>query len=364
LEGKELETVSVTKEEVYAVDSEIFTTSIGKKYLVTTEVCGEKGKSNSSFFGVINLDKNNKEVERKVTWLNDFSNTRKKYHIVFEASTSQVIFIYRINKPVPVQSNVILHITKLNDIVIQEVDSVLEKQYEGTDFLSLIPKDITKEKALQRWQIGVDGPSKGLTWGRYLTGDNFVKLSSKYNIFGKNKSILELGPGYGRILSSLLSHKIPFKEYIGIDISEKNIKFLQEKFKNKNIHFKHGDFSTIELDKKYDVVISSAVLKHQYPTFTPSLKNIQKFVHKDGIFFFDVRENIDNNLSRDSIEELLEFGPHKSNWDTSTNTFVGFYTTNEIKLILKKISQELIAFDHVIHDESMGSRLIVVSKKK
>lgn len=360
---RDLESISVNKYENYSEDSRKISTKIGKKYLVNTEICGLKGKPNSAFFGIINLDENNKEVERKVTWINDFSGTRKLFHVVFEASTPQIIFIYRINKPAPVKSDIVLQLTPPNRIEIIEVDSKLEKQYEGTDFLSLIPKGITSEKALERWESGIDGPEKGLTWGRYLTGDKFVELATKYEIFSKDKSILELGPGYGRILSSIISHKIPFKSYIGIDISKQNIQFLRKKLENEKIKFKQGDFAKVELDETYDVVISSAVLKHQYPTFAPSLKNIQKFVNNNGIFFIDLRENIDNNSSQKSIEKLLKFGPHKSNWDMSTNTFVGFYTKGEVNMVLNELSQKLIVFDHVTHDENMGARLVVISKK-
>lgn len=225
----------------------------------------------------------------------------------------------------------------------------------------MIPKGITNEKVFQRWARAV--PNEGLTWGRYLTGDAFVELGQKFEIFSKDKSILELGTGYGRIFSSLLSHDVPFKSYMGVDLSALNIDFLTKKFGSDKINFKQGEFSKVELDEKFDIVISSAVLKHQYPTFNAALKNIQRFVSKDGVFFFDLRENIVNTSSRTSLEELLKLGPHKSNWEEKTNTFVGFYTKNEAKMILDNLSQKLIAFDHVTHDERMGPRLIVYSTK-
>ena len=63
------------------------------------------------------------------------------------------------------------------------------------------------EKSLKRWNECP--PNKELTWGFHLTGDAFVDLANKYNCFSDEKSILELGPGYGRILNFLIHKKIP-----------------------------------------------------------------------------------------------------------------------------------------------------------
>ena len=56
-----------------------------------------------------------------------------------------------------------------------------------------------------------------------ISGDAFVELAKKYCDFSAKKSILELGPGYGRILASLISKEIPYNHFTGIDISINNI---------------------------------------------------------------------------------------------------------------------------------------------
>jgi len=110
-------------------------------------------------------------------------------------------------------------------------------------------------------------------------------------------------------------------------------------------------------------VISSLTLKHQYPTFRTALENIQKFVNKDGIFFFDLKENYDSTHYWENLTELLESGPLIHSWEYYTNTYAGIYHKNEVKLILNDLSQEIIGFDHVVHDEKIGERLVVISKK-
>jgi len=57
----------------FSINSEIISVSAGKNYEISTEVVGINGDPFCGFFGIIILDKNNKEIDRKVRWLNDFS---------------------------------------------------------------------------------------------------------------------------------------------------------------------------------------------------------------------------------------------------------------------------------------------------
>jgi len=229
------------------------------------------------------------------------------------------------------------------------------------------------EKSLERWKNCL--PDGYLTWGRMITGHAFIDLAVKYCDFSSEKSILDLGSGYGRLLASLIFKKIPFKNYTGIDISPKNIEMLKDHFKMENVDFIHGSFLEVNLPTNYDIVISSLVLKHQYPTFNDSLKNILKFVSNDGIIFFDLAENTELKESRRNLNELLELGPSQHWWDESRSqselttwkkgpdTHLTKYTKKEISLILENLSLKILSFDKVIHDNESGERLVVVAKK-
>ena len=72
------------------------------------------------------------------------------------------------------------------------------------------------EKSLERWKNCY--PDRYLTWGKMITGHAFVELAQKYCNFTSAKRILELGPGYGRILASLLYKKIPFEVLFALPI--------------------------------------------------------------------------------------------------------------------------------------------------
>jgi len=219
------------------------------------------------------------------------------------------------------------------------------------------------KKSLQRWKQCP--PNTNLTWGRDITGDGFVKLLNKYNIFSENKNLLELGPGYGRVLSSIISQNLPFKQYVGIDLSQKNISMLKEKFPQKNIEFIQGNFSEISLDKKFDAVFSTLVMQHQYPTFYETLENISRFVNEGGLIFFDLPEHgVKYGKENLNLKTLLTNGPKKAIWEKhNNNTYIGRYNREEIQLILDAVPLKLVEFDFVIHDEKDGKRLTVVAQK-
>jgi len=356
-------TVAINKNEVYVPSSKILPTIKEKKYCVTANAKGIEGKPYCAYLGVIFVQ-NNKEITRQIQWLNDFSGNKKKVIIIFKAFTDHIRIVYRINNETPDSFNCKFELTPIEEVILSHKIPSLDKE-ESEDVLPSEPEGFSKTNFLENWKKGFD-ETRPLTehniWAN-LNGDVFVKLANKWNIFSPDKSILELGPGTGRILSSILSLNIPFKSYTAVDISQQNIKNLTEKFGNNNINFVESDFSSVSLPQTYDIMISSSTLKHQYPTFRTALENIQKFVNKDGIFFFDLRENYDSNYYRESLTELLESGPLINNWDYYNNTYVGVYHQNEVKLILNNLSHEITGFDHVIHDEKLGERLVVISRK-
>ncbi len=110
-------------------------------------------------------------------------------------------------------------------------------------------------------------------------------------------------------MSSLIINKIAFSQYTAIDLSKNNIEKLRADYASyKNCDFIQGAFESIVLDKKdYDVVISSLTLKHQYPTFVNTLKNIKKYVKKDGgLFVFDLIENHNVEESKTDLSVVLQ----------------------------------------------------------
>src|SRR5436190_482760 len=57
------------------------------------------------------------------------------------------------------------------------------------------------ERSRVRWRQS--GPEFHLTWGREVSGDAFVLKMQQYEAFGPGKSLLEIGPGYARLLKNV-----------------------------------------------------------------------------------------------------------------------------------------------------------------
>jgi len=199
-------------------------------------------------------------------------------------------------------------------------------------------------KSRERWRNC--NPDEDLTWGVYLTGDPFISKVSSYNVFSPEKSILEVGPGYGRLLKSILTLNIPFSKYLGVDISPKITKFLSETFKEHNIRFIQGDIETISLDSRFDIVLSSLTFMHLYPSLAKALNNIVKHMNPQGTLFFDVVEGTGGGF------------PNPTH-------FIRGYTREEIQETLRDLSLESIDLSTVQHTPAFDyATLMFVAARK
>jgi 2-polyprenyl-3-methyl-5-hydroxy-6-metoxy-1,4-benzoquinol methylase len=216
----------------------------------------------------------------------------------------------------------------------RRVDQLEELLYES--------KEATSERSKTRWRA--TAPTTGLTWGKEVEGSAFILKAASYSAFSDEKTILEIGPGYGRLLKAILKQQIPFSRYMGIDISSENIKYLKENFSSPKISFLYGDAETKSLDDSFDVVLSSLVLKHLFPSFERALRNISNYLNPECMVFFDLIEGKERYFERDGV------------------TYIRHYSKAEILEIVEHSSLDIVAFDEVQHDPD-HRRLVVVAKK-
>ena len=96
-------------------------------------------------------------------------------------------------------------------------------------------------------------------------------------ISGTFKSVLELGCGFGRITKLLLSNYSNITEYLAVDISPhqienaKNLLSFMNLSDKVKLDFMVSDIQSLNLDKKYDLVILSEVLLHILPNEIDSI---------------------------------------------------------------------------------------------
>ena len=93
-------------------------------------------------------------------------------------------------------------------------------------------------------------------------------------------SVLEVGCGFGRITKLLLNNFPGIKEYFAFDLSAhqvENAKLNIDGVKNNEIvQFAVSDIQSLQITKKYDLVIASEVLMHVLPSEIEQI--IQKLV--------------------------------------------------------------------------------------
>lgn len=165
-----MDEVKLGKEDKFVENSDNFSISPRKKYTFSTEVKGIKGKQFSGYFGVVILNKNGREITRRISWLNDFSGKKNIVNVIFEApqESSEAVCIYRLNYEVPVKSSCQYYLVPINQIRWEESADELEENYCLTSDYS-IPrlKELSHEEeySLERNLVWIFAtPRSGTSW--------------------------------------------------------------------------------------------------------------------------------------------------------------------------------------------------------
>jgi hypothetical protein len=127
-----------------------------QKFRVETEFTGLAGAPFSAYFGVIELDENNVEVNRKIQWLNDFSGTRSKIQLIFASTTKTIRIIYRINKETPRISDYRCKILPIEQVRIERVESSFSEDYDMVQNFTLSYRKLRASNQQLRESSGTD----------------------------------------------------------------------------------------------------------------------------------------------------------------------------------------------------------------
>jgi SAM-dependent methyltransferase len=196
------------------------------------------------------------------------------------------------------------------------------------------------DRSRQRWR-GAQ-PAADLTWDTELTGEAFIERANAHGAFGAERRVLEIGPGYGRLLASCLEQGLEFESWLGVDLSADCVAYLGRRFGRQGISFVEADVETIELDQPVDTILSSLTFKHLFPSFDVALRNLARQLRPDGVVIFDLIE-----------------GRWRS-FENDRGTYVRRYTRDEVDAIVAGAGLTRIAFDEVRHHPDI-TRLLVVA---
>jgi len=207
------------------------------------------------------------------------------------------------------------------------------------------PEDL-RDRAKIRWR-GTE-MDEGLTWGTIWDGSAFVNATVKRVSFTPSTSILEIGPGYGRLLDQILKEGLPFQSYLGLDLSQGRIHRLREKYQDdKRVKFLLGDVETFKLDQRFDLCISSATFAHLYPDCGIALRNIERHLKPGGYLMFDVAPKPEPSN-----------GPYGC-WQDDTHTYGCAYAPSDIKRLVAGTRLSDLTSEHILHGQAVNGEDVV-----
>lgn len=103
---------------------------------------------------------------------------------------------------------------------------------------------------------------KALGWDK---GKQEIRFGILIDFFDcKNKSILDIGCGFGDLNKTLTTLYGNEYSYVGIDLVTDLLDEGRERYQGEHIRFIEGDFLTLDLAQKFDIVISSGIFNHQF----------------------------------------------------------------------------------------------------
>ena len=126
-------------------------------------------------------------------------------------------------------------------------------------------------------------------------GEKFVEALE----LTKNKSVLEIGIGTGRLAVRVAPH---CRKLTGIDISPKTVERAKENLKDyKNISFICDDFNVHEFCETFDIIYSSLTMMH-FKQKAQVIAKIDTLLNDNGIFCVSLDKN---------VSEYIDMGTRK-----------------------------------------------------
>jgi len=162
--------VNLSKSESFSETSTEISIVQNEKYQIQTQVKGIKGKEFCGYFGAVILDKNEREIGRRISWLNNFSNEIQDIKLIFEIPKEgkSIKIIYRINNETPINFECKYSLLELNKVKISKVDLNVEESFkQPSDFSVKKHRDlnIEEEDILEKNLVWIIAPPRsGTSW--------------------------------------------------------------------------------------------------------------------------------------------------------------------------------------------------------
>jgi SAM-dependent methyltransferase len=219
----------------------------------------------------------------------------------------------------------------------------LERRVESLETQLHESREEAWERSRTRWRAAE--PTANLTWDVRLTGDVFIDAAERHGAFGEDRRVVEVGPGYGRLLGTVLERRLPFLSYTGVDLSEQNVAHLTGRFADPRVSFVHADVEEVRLEQPLHTVMSSLTFKHLFPSFERTLLNLAGQMAGGGVVLFDLIEGSRRFFEDDGV------------------TYIRWYERGEAEAMLDACGFDVVGFEEVRHHPTLA-RLLVVGRRR
>lgn len=317
-EKAELEKMSLTRDEKFLVSSKKIMVNKGKKYIASTEVIGFHGGPFSVYFGILALDEEGIEVDRRFRYIDDFSSKKISIKFPFIAATNQIIPFYKINADSASNSSCEVAILPVENVTITsyeqtntQIDSFnaelsLWKKFEKNEFPYLLEPDrldvncnISFMDTMYMWD-----PAFYFEFGKQTLQSIEIALRLTNKTTLDIKKILDLPCGYGRIHRYLKSY-FPSAQLTACDIDHDAVDFCKNTFDSVPVYSKE-DLDQLQIKDKFDLIWCGSLLTHiDYKDWKSLLNFFSSHLSNDGILVFTVLGRPASRLMREPKNPYL-----------------------------------------------------------
>lgn len=178
--------------------------------------------------------------------------------------------------------------------------------------MSLSDKD--RDKIIKRYTgrfLEYGYSPKTLGWDKGKQDIRFNILTSQYDF--NNKSVLDIGCGFGDLNKTLKYKAGNNYKYLGLDIVPVLIKKAKKLYQNSKIDFQCCDFLSTELTNQYDYIIASGIFNFKIEaennySFIENIISKSFHLCRDGLAFDFLSDKVDykhDHTFHSSPEQIL-----------------------------------------------------------
>jgi SAM-dependent methyltransferase len=205
-----------------------------------------------------------------------------------------------------------------------------------------------------RWKG--DEEDAWLTWGTRMTGDSFIDAVAKYHTFSGGDRLLEIGPGFGRLLQTIQERRLSFATYLGLELSPARVEKLTKKFASPTIRFIAGDAMAGTFDVQSDVVLCSSTFEHLYPSIQTALVNLYSMSRAGAKLFIDFIWS-DGDEGLEISRAYFEY----------TSAYIRIYSRAELEALFSGAGFRVLAIEPVVlgcdrHGKDVRRALVVAER--